>query len=158
MTDVMQDAVRVKPLEWEDGKAVSPFCDYMISPVHDDTGPHWQTSIRYRGSTYKRSETEEEAISGAQADYEPRIRSALLPPVPVNSYEEMRAALEAYDAGMHHIGSCGDGGCLIERPKGQHTNGGCQCSHNKSRAQRAMQRGRMLADAVRAALDGKSAP
>lgn len=68
--------------------------------------------------------------------------------------EKLKTAFDAYEAGMHFIGSCGDGGCLIERPKGQHTNGGCRCSHDKSRAQRAMQRGRMLADAVRAALDG----
>lgn len=22
---------------------------------------------------------------------------------------------------------CGDGGCVVERPKGMHTNGGCRC-------------------------------
>lgn len=62
------------------------------------------------------------------------------------------AALKSYDEGMAHIGSCGDGNCLIVRPKGQHTNGGCRCSTDKYKAQRAMQRGRMLADAVRASL------
>jgi hypothetical protein len=23
--------------------------------------------------------------------------------------------------------ACGDGGCIIQRPQGQHTNGGCHC-------------------------------
>lgn len=74
-------SVRVKPLEWLSDRAPffaqSPFCMYRIEPVDDDTGPHWQTTITYQGSTYMRRETEADAKAAAQADYEARIRSAL---------------------------------------------------------------------------------
>lgn len=72
---------KVKALEWlSDVRpffAVSPFCTYRIAPVDDDTGLHWQTSVTYQGSTYRRHETEAEAKAAAQADYESRILSAL---------------------------------------------------------------------------------
>lgn len=71
----------VKPLEWLSDKspffASSPFCRYRIAPVDDDTGPHWQTSVSYQGSTYRRSDTEAEAKAAAQSDYEQRILSAI---------------------------------------------------------------------------------
>lgn len=77
----LAEAVKVKPLEWLSDRepffATTPFCRYRISPVHDDTGLHWQTTVTYQGSSYHRSETEVEAKAAAQADYESRIRSAL---------------------------------------------------------------------------------
>lgn len=76
----------VRALEWlspvKPFYAVTPFCQYCIDSVNDDTGPHWQTTISYQGSMYRRHDTEEEAKAAAQADYERRIISALTQPAP----------------------------------------------------------------------------
>ncbi len=37
---------------------------------------------------------------------------------------------------LAHIGGCGDGNCIIVRPVGQHTNGGCRCSYDRMSMQR----------------------
>ena len=55
------------------------------------------------------------------------------------------------------IGGCGDGGCVVFRRTGMHTNGGCRCTH---RMDDARQRGvtRLLSKAqtlARKALEGK---
>jgi hypothetical protein len=75
--------VGVKALVWlspiKPFFAVTPFCNYRIDSVEDDTGPHWQTTISYQGSMYRRHETESEAKAAAQADYAARILSALEP-------------------------------------------------------------------------------
>jgi hypothetical protein len=34
--------------------------------------------------------------------------------------------MKFHDAELAELG-CGDGGCIIQRPLGQHTNGGCHC-------------------------------
>jgi hypothetical protein len=52
--------------------------------------------------------------------------------------ERVTAAAERFDAFMGHIGGCSDGGCVIVRPKGMHTNGGCRCPQDKYKMQRAM--------------------
>lgn len=66
--------------------------------------------------------------------------------------EKMRAALAKYDEGMTAIGGCGDGNCLVERPRGQHTNGGCRCYFDRMTSQRAMSRGKWLAEEIRKAV------
>ena len=80
-----EQKVVVKPLEWLSDKeplfAYTPFCSYHISPVDDDTGPHWATNISQQGSIYKRSDTAAEAKAAAEADHERRILSALASPV-----------------------------------------------------------------------------
>lgn len=35
---------------------------------------------------------------------------------------------EELDARLQAIGGCSDGNCIIWRPKGMHTNGGCRCN------------------------------
>ena len=57
-------------------------------------------------------------------------------------------AIADFDAMADFIGTCGDGGCVVKRPTGQHTNGGCKCSTNHYKAQRMM----MAAQRLRAAL------
>lgn len=62
-------------------------------------------------------------------------------------------ALAEYDKVRDHVAEqvgCFDGGCLVKRPKGMHTNGGCKCSKNSLAAQRMMYAGQRLSDAVRA--------
>jgi hypothetical protein len=39
-------------------------------------------------------------------------------------------ALKDFDERMNNIGGCSDGGCVIVRPKGMHTNGGCRCTRD----------------------------
>lgn len=61
-------------------------------------------------------------------------------------------ALAEYDKVRDHVAEqvgCFDGGCLVKRPKGMHTNGGCKCSKNSLAAQRMMYAGQRLAEAVR---------
>lgn len=91
----------VRALEWlspvKPFYAVTPFCQYCIDSVNDDTGPHWQTTISYQGSMYRRHDTEEEAKAAAQADYERRILSALTPaaPAPVAAQPQPSAEVVA---------------------------------------------------------------
>jgi hypothetical protein len=61
---------------------------------------------------------------------------------------KIKAAIAAYDAVMDDIGSCGDGGCIIKRPIGQHTNGGCRCYSDRMKAQRVMLAARRLRAAL----------
>lgn len=66
----------------------------------------------------------------------------------MTNHERVLAALEDFDAAMDRIGSCGDGGCLVERPVGMHTNGGCRCWTNKMTAQRVMAAAQRLRSAL----------
>ena len=36
------------------------------------------------------------------------------------------------------IGGCSDGGCVVIRPVGMHTNGGCRCSTNSMTMRRVL--------------------
>jgi hypothetical protein len=58
------------------------------------------------------------------------------------------AAIEEYDRAVASVGGCSDGGCVIKRPKGMHTNGGCRCYHDKIKAQRMMRAGQLLRAAL----------
>lgn len=40
--------------------------------------------------------------------------------------------LKERDDALEKIGGCGDGGCVIHRRPGQHTNGGCRCVRNRA--------------------------
>jgi hypothetical protein len=45
-------------------------------------------------------------------------------------------ALRELDAQLEQIGGCGDGYCIIVKPKGMHTNGGCRCAYDRHKMQR----------------------
>jgi hypothetical protein len=64
----------------------------------------------------------------------------------------LREALDAYQERARAVGGCGDGGCVVQRPVGMHTNGGCRCNTDRMKAGRMMMAGQTLAAAVRAAL------
>ena len=78
-----------------------------------------------------------------------------------NSHEALRAALTAalgawvvpaldeYQRLRDGVGGCTDGGCVIKRPTGMHTNGGCKCWQDKIKAQRMMRAGQKLFDTLR---------
>lgn len=59
--------------------------------------------------------------------------------------DQIRSELEIYFNGMKEIGGCTDGNCVIERPKGMHTNGGCHCYRRSPMdIRRALMRASML--------------
>lgn len=66
--------------------------------------------------------------------------------------EQVAKALAEYDAIIDHIGTCGDGNCVVKRPVGMHTNGGCRCSTDRYKAQRVMFAASRLRRAIDAAL------
>ena len=64
----------------------------------------------------------------------------------------IRAALDEYEAIRNHVGGCSDGGCIVLRPVGMHTNGGCRCARDQMKAQRMMRAGQSLHEKIAAAL------
>lgn len=39
---------------------------------------------------------------------------------------------------LQEIGGCTDGNCVVWKPTGMHTNGGCRCLNNQFKAQRVV--------------------
>ena len=63
--------------------------------------------------------------------------------------QNLNEAIELYDRMAQHIGTCGDGGCLVLKPQGMHTNGGCRCFEDKYKSQRMMIVGNILRKALK---------
>lgn len=64
--------------------------------------------------------------------------------------EALRDAVAEYERLRDHVGGCTDGGCVVKRPAGMHTNGGCKCPRNPITAQRMMYAGQRLHAAIAA--------
>lgn len=59
----------------------------------------------------------------------------------------IQIALDDFDDTMKEVGGCSDGYCSVTgTAKGLHTNGGCRCSMNHSKAQLVMRAARRLRD------------
>ncbi len=58
-------------------------------------------------------------------------------------------ALSDLDRYLAAISGCTDGYCVVVKPKGMHTNGGCRCLNNTLRAQRFAYAHNRFVDAVR---------
>ena len=69
-----------------------------------------------------------------------------------NLREAAQMALDAYELRMQQIGGCSDGGCVVVKPKGMHTNGGCKCWKNQHSMQRLARASNTFVEALRAAL------
>lgn len=67
-------------------------------------------------------------------------------------FEKIANSLAQYERGMASLGGCGEGHCVIQRPVGQHTNGGCRCGYDRTKAPVAMSRASYFAAEVRKAL------
>jgi len=65
---------------------------------------------------------------------------------------EIARGLAELDEYLAAIGTCGDGGCIVLKPKGMHTNGGCRCSRSAFTMQRLAYGHRRFVDRVRAIL------
>jgi hypothetical protein len=66
--------------------------------------------------------------------------------------ERILAAITQRDSELEALGGCGDGGCLVHRPRGQHTNGGCRCYSDKMTMQRYALINNGFAASVRSAI------
>ncbi len=64
----------------------------------------------------------------------------------------LEQAASKYDEYLHHIGGCTDGACVIVRPKGMHTNGGCRCWRDPMKMQRMAHAAMNLRSAIDAHL------
>lgn len=53
------------------------------------------------------------------------------------------------DEYLSNVGGCGDGNCIIHRPKGMHTNGGCRCSTIRLKMARTIYAYKNFATAIR---------
>lgn len=67
--------------------------------------------------------------------------------------KEIAGALAEMDEYLARVGSCGDGGCIVVKPKGMHTNGGCRCSRNSTTMTRLAYAHNRFTDAVRRILE-----
>ncbi|MBS1725011.1 MAG: hypothetical protein JSS66_18890 [Armatimonadetes bacterium] len=63
---------------------------------------------------------------------------------------DLTAALKELDDYLAHIGGCGDGNCIIVKPAGMHTNGGCHCPRDHIAMQRYAYAHNKFASAIRA--------
>lgn len=70
--------------------------------------------------------------------------------------EALRVALEEDADFRFKIGGCSDGGCIIYKPKGMHTNGGCKCSKDYLKMQRLGYAHQRLVKAIECALSQQS--
>lgn len=57
-------------------------------------------------------------------------------------------ALRLYRLAAEASGGCGDGNCVVLKPVGMHTNGGCRCYEDRMKAQRMMRAGQRLCEAL----------
>ncbi|MCO8609680.1 hypothetical protein KGP95_13295 [Burkholderia multivorans] len=67
----------------------------------------------------------------------------------------LTAAAKRYDDLMGSVQGCGDGGCLIRKPQGMHTNGGCRCYRDSMKMHRVAYAAQELRKAVDAYLKEK---
>lgn len=61
---------------------------------------------------------------------------------------KVRKAAIFHDQLMESVHGCTDGGCLIRRPQGMHTNGGCRCARDSMKTQRVLYAARELRAAI----------
>lgn len=64
-------------------------------------------------------------------------------------------AAKRYDMFIESLQGCTDGGCLIRKPQGMHTNGGCRCTRDSMKMQRVAYAAKQLRKAVDAYLKEK---
>ena len=69
------------------------------------------------------------------------------------AFSELRSALSEYEKLRDHIGGCMDGGCLVQRPTGMHTNGGCRCHQDRIKSQHMMRSGQRLHERIASVLN-----
>lgn len=71
----------------------------------------------------------------------------------MTEHRDIVAKLSEFESAMGLIGGCGDGYCIIVKPKGMHTNGGCRCSRDHLKMQRFAYYSNRLVLALKAHLE-----
>jgi len=71
------------------------------------------------------TETSERNLMIAAADEIARLAARV---------RELDNLASSYLQAAKQVGGCGDGNCVVLRPAGMHTNGGCRCTHDMDRA------------------------
>lgn len=61
----------------------------------------------------------------------------------------LESALAEREENIASIGGCTNGNCIVQPPKGQHTNGGCGCYRNPHKMQRLAYANRRFVEYVR---------
>lgn len=89
----------------------------------------------------------------AGATHEQAWRAALADALEVVLGEPVEVAIAQYERMRDGVGGCTDGGCVIKRPIGLRTNGGCKCWNDKMKAQRMMRAGQELFNAINSAIN-----
>lgn len=67
-------------------------------------------------------------------------------------------AINKYEATLAQIGGCQDHGCMIIKPKGMGTNGGCRCARSFIKTQRLAHAAATLVTELKAAARPKIKP
>jgi hypothetical protein len=86
-------------------------------------------------------------LASCEAALEAAYTSSQLP-ASAGEGDAKDAALTRFEAMCASVDGCSDGGCVIKRPTGMHTNGGCSCYGNKIKAQRIMRAAQELRTAL----------
>jgi len=73
-----------------------------------------------------------------------------------DSGSDLAALVRDLDEYLAATGGCGDGHCVIVKPKGMHTNGGCHCYRSGFKMQKFAYAHNVFADGVRALLSDKA--
>ncbi len=71
------------------------------------------------------TETSERNLMIAAADEITRLTARV---------RELEGLASSYLQAAKQVGGCADGNCVVLRPTGMHTNGGCRCTHDMDRA------------------------
>lgn len=67
--------------------------------------------------------------------------------------DKVSDALSDFNKMMEAIGGCTDGNCVIVRPKGMHTNGGCRCTRDYIKMQQYVNVTRRLHSTLKSLVD-----
>lgn len=68
----------------------------------------------------------------------------------MSKMRNIKDALAVRDEALQALGGCHDGDCVIWRPHGMHTNGGCRCLTDHMTRQRFARISNVFAEQVRA--------
>lgn len=66
----------------------------------------------------------------------------------MNDLERVARAERELDEALKDIGGCSDGYCIVVKPKGMHTNGGCHCNRDGHKMIRVVQHYKLFHAAI----------
>ena len=91
----------------------------------------WKTGFAFGAGKVTLEEAPDEPTNYVSAQPQPMPQTDA-------ARDALAKAVARYDELTGSIQGCTDGGCLIRKPEGMHTNGGCRCTRDHVKMQRAM--------------------